>query len=108
MKLSEFKGEKGLEIAAKLINPIFKLTTNAAVREARNAEGATVNSVLAAMLTAEPKATFELYAILNEKSVDEYIEAATAATMLHQIIETFMDDDLMVLFGLRARNTATE
>lgn len=108
MKLSEFKGEKGLEIAAKLINPIFKLTTNAAVREARNAEGATVDSVLAAMLAAEPKAALEMYAILNEKPVEEYTETVTAATMLHQIIETFMDDDLMVLFGLRARNTATE
>lgn len=108
MKLSDFKGEKGLEIAAKLISPIFKLTTNAAVREARNTEGATIDKVLAAMLTAEPKAAFELYAILNEKSVEEYTETATAATMLRQIVETFMDDDLMVLFGLRARDTATE
>lgn len=105
MKLSEFTGVKGVEIAARVMNPIFTLTANEKVREVRAQEGVTIDKVLSAMVMNEPDAAIELYAILNEKDVNEYKETCTAASILNDLFVTFTDDDLMVLFGLRAQKT---
>lgn len=107
MKLSEFKGEKGVEIAAKVMKPIFKLTANEEIRKLRQKKGVTIDEILTGMVLNEPQAAMELYAILNEKDVEEYKQTCTAATILEDIFLTFADEDLMVLFGLRVRTTDT-
>ena len=107
MKLSEFKGKKGVEIAAKVMKPIFKLTTNEEIRKLRQKKGVTIDEVLTGMVMNEPDAAMELYAILNEKDIEEYKKTCTAATILEDIFLTFTDEDLMVLFGLRARTLET-
>lgn len=107
MKLSEFTGKKGVEIAAKVMKPIFKLTANDEIRKLRQKKGVTVDEVLTGMVLNEPDAAMELYAILNEKDIEEYKNTCTAATILEDIFLTFADEDLMVLFGLRVRTTDT-
>lgn len=107
MKLSEFTGEKGIKIASMAMKPIFTLTTNEEIKKLRKQKDMTIAELLTKMIEYEPDAAIELYAILNEQDVEEYKKNCNAATMLDNIFKTFADEDLMVLFGLRVRETQT-
>lgn len=107
MKLSDYEGAEAIKIAALLIPAIAKLTTNAEVLKLRQTGKATVTKVFQAMVLNEPEAAMEMYAIINGKDVEEFKKTVDAADMLSYMFDTFSDDSLMVLFGLRERKTVS-
>ena len=112
MKLSDFKGADGVKAAARLIDPVMKIVSNESVRKMRkdrerngNEKPLTVMELVSAMIENEPEAAMEMYAILNDVDTDEYKKSCTAATVVDDIFGMIADDDLMSLFGLRAKKT---
>lgn len=105
MKLADFKGEKGIAIAARIMRPIAMIVNNPKVKELHEQKGVTVLDMVGAMVENEPEQAMELFAILNEKDVEEYKANSTAANLLEDLYSMFADDDLMSLFGLRAKKT---
>lgn len=116
MKLSEF-GTKGDEIVARAFSLIMRMRYNAETlkyigtmvkaedskdKKAKEAfADVRVYDLFAVYLKNEPKATKELFAMLNERKIEEY---NNPAVLLNDIMDAYMhDDDLMRLFGLRVQ-----
>jgi hypothetical protein len=97
MKLSDFKGDKGVEVIGKLLIPVTTMASNPHVRKAAE-KG--LPSMVSAMLTKTPKEARELLAILNDKSVEEY--ECNGATVLVDVLNLFTDEALLGLFGLQS------
>lgn len=98
MKLSEFKGEQGIEVVGKLLLPVSNIAANKEVKRAFRKGGLPV--MLSAMLINCPNETREMLAILNGKSAEEY--EVTGATILTDVIALFEDEALLRLFGLQS------
>ena len=97
MKLSEFKGEKGVEVIGKLLIPITTMATNPHVRKAAQ-DG--LPKMISTMLTKTPKEAMEMLAILNDKPVEEF--ECNGATVLGDVLNLFTDEALLSLFGLQS------
>ena len=98
MKLSEFKGDQGIEVVGKLLIPMSRIAANKEVTRANRKGGLPL--MLSAMLTHCPNETREMLAILNGKSVEEY--EVTGATIMNDIFALFEDEALLRLFGLQS------
>lgn len=104
MKLSEFKGEKAFEIAAKIMPLARDISRNEKVREAMKADGMTYTGFLTGIAQHAQNEAAEIFAVLNEIDVEEYKAKATAATIISDLYSLLYDDELMRLFGLAAPN----
>lgn len=126
MKLSEFTGDKSLDIAAQAMPLIMQIRYNAettkawenivkdAQKKKKNGEkedkrqaASQIYKYFSTMLINEREAAIELFALLNDLDVEEYKAKATAATVLNDIFNAFaFDNELMTLFGLRTQKDA--
>ena len=98
MKLSEFKGDKGIEVVGKLLLPVSNIAANKEVTKALHKGGLPL--MLSTALTTCPKDIREMLAILNDKPVEEY--EVTGATILADVLNLFEDEALLRLFGLQS------
>lgn len=107
MKLSDIErgSQRGIDVSAKIFPYVLKMLANKEVNELRKSGEATVSEVLSAMIANETEAAVKMYAAINGVDYDTYKNDITAADMLNNMFETLADDDLMVLFGLRAQKT---
>ena len=97
MKLSDFKGEKGIEVVGKLLLPISNIAAN---KEVAKAARKGVVPMLSAALVHRPKDVKELFAILHDKTPEEY--EVDGAVILKDALELFEDEALLQLFGLQS------
>ena len=97
MKLSDFKGDKGMEVVGKLLLPVSNIAANKDVRRAWN-KG--VIPMLSAALQHCPRDVKEMLAILNDKPIEEY--EVDGATILRDALSLFEDEALLALFGLQS------
>lgn len=97
MKLSDFKGEKGMEVVGKLLLPISNIAANKEVAKAMN-KG--LMPMLSAALINCPRDMRELLAILNNSPVEAY--QVDAAVVLKDVFTLFEDEALLALFGLQS------
>lgn len=97
MKLSDFKGDRGLEVVGKLLIPITNIASNKEVAKASNKGLA---QMLSAALLHAPKDVKEMLAILNDKPVEEY--EVDGAKVLADMFAVFSDEALLQLFGLQS------
>lgn len=98
MKLSEFKGDKAMEVVGKLLLPVTNIAANKEVLKALRKGG--LPMMLSAALINTPKDVKELLAILNDKPVEEY--ECDGATILADVFALFTDEALLRLFGLQS------
>ena len=97
MKLSDFKGDKGMEVVGKLLIPISNLVAN---KEVTRAWKKGVIPMVSAALIHCPKDVKEMLAILNDKPVEEY--EVDGAVILRDALGLFEDEALIALFGLQS------
>lgn len=97
MKLSDFKGDKGIEVVGRLLLPVSRIAGNKQVAKASQ-EG--LAPMLSAALLHTPKDVREMLAILNDKPVEEY--EVTGASILADVFRLFEDEALLQLFGLQS------
>lgn len=96
MKLSEFKGNKGIEVVGKLLVPITNISAN---KEVAKASKKGLNYMISAALLYAPMDVKEILAILNDKPVDEY--ECDGATVMEDVFKMFEDESFLRLFGLQ-------
>ena len=98
MKLSDFKGDKGIEVVGKLLLPVTNIAANKEVTRAMKKGG--LPAMLSAALLHQPNDVKELLAILNDKPVEEY--EVDGAVILRDVFNLFTDEALLALFGLQS------
>ena len=98
MKLSDFKGDKGIEVVGKLLLPISNIAANKEVTGALKKGGLTL--MLSTALMKCPNDVKEILAALNDKPVEEY--EVDGATILVDVLNLFTDEALLRLFGLQS------
>lgn len=99
-KLADFKDEKGLEVAAALMEPLGKIAANSANVDAK---GKTLFEFASALLKNSPEEVKAMLAILSDEPVDDF--HYTAGTVFAGISAMLTDPDILELFGLQ-RQTA--
>lgn len=97
MKLSDFKGDRGMEVTGKLLIPMLEMFANPDVAKAIEAGVAKMLSV--AMLKT-PKAMTEIMAILNDKPVEDF--EMDGGVALNSVFDMLNDPALQRLFGLQS------
>lgn len=97
-RLADFRDEKGLEVAAALMEQFAGIVSNPNVRAGLND---TQNNVQAAavLLKNSPVEIRAVLAILDEKDPKEY--HYTAGTVFAGVIAMLSDPDILELFGWR-------
>lgn len=97
MKLSEYKGEKALDVLADLIEPATEIMTDTNIANAVKG-GATKIQIAKTVIKNHKKAVIEIMAILEGESPKEYAEKVNLFTLPAKLLELFNDPELMSLF----------
>lgn len=95
-KLADFKDEKGLEIAAALMEQFAGIVSNPKVRE-QITETQNNVQIASVLLKNSPIEIRAVLAILDEKDPEEY--HYTAGTVFAGVIAMLSDPDILELFG---------
>ena len=102
MKLTDFKGEKGIEVVGKLLIPIMNIVGNPK-NTGKEASKSIIGQV-SGFFTNNPHDVMEVLAIMDDVPVENY--DINAKTALQKLLAWFDDPELLNLFGLRSE-TAT-
>lgn len=97
MKLSDFKGDKGIQVVGRLLLPVSNIAANKEVRKAW--KNGVIPMVSAALLNC-PMDVREMLAALNDKPIEQY--EVNGATILKDALTLFEDEALLALFGLQS------
>lgn len=99
MKLTDFKGTKGIEVVGKLLIPITNILGNPD-NGAAAASGNLITQV-SAFFRNNPKDVLEVLAIMDDKDPKNY--DITAQDALAKLLSWFDDPELLGLFGLQSQ-----
>lgn len=97
MKLSEYKGEKALDILAELIEPASEIMTDKEIVEAVSA-GLPRIKIVKPMIKNHKKAVIEILAVLEGEEPGSYAEKVNLFTLPKMLLEMLNDPELMSLF----------
>lgn len=98
-RLSEFEGEQGVIIVAKLMKPLYNVV--AKIKDIKEPEKMSPIELITTMLENSPKDVKEIFAILSETPVDEY--ECNAATIMVDTLKLASDEQFMSLFGSQSQ-----
>lgn len=102
MKLSEIKGKDNIRSAVNKLLPLCKqIARNTDITRVLDTEKS-YTAFLQAVIEYEYDAAVEIFAVLNEKDVEQYTADASAATIIGDLYSLLYDAELMALFGLPA------
>lgn len=94
-KLSEFKGEKALDVIADLIEPCSVIFTDQEIVDGWDDRKARIK-LAKKILTKYKKECIDMLCVLNECTPDEF--DLNAIQILQQIVEIFNDEELTAFF----------
>lgn len=94
MKLSEYKGEKALDLLADIIEPVAEIASDVEVRNA--AEKKDKLKVVKLILKSHKKSIMEIMAAIDETPVNEY--QVNILTLPVKLLEILNDKDLWGFF----------
>lgn len=98
-KLADFKDEKGLEVAAALMEPLGKIAANG---KNIKMDGKTTFEVASMLLKHSPNEVKSMLAILSDEDPDNF--HYTAGTVFAGLVTMLSDPDIVSLFGLRGES----
>ena len=101
-RLSDFKGEDGVKVIARLFVPIGKIAQDKSLE--KKADG-TVLEFASALLESHSKEVLEMFAILNETDTADF--QTDGAKVLFDTMTMLSDPSLMQLFGSLRQTTAS-
>lgn len=104
MKLSEYKGEKALDLLADLIEPATAIMADKEISRLAKAKMPPIKIVKTAIKNHKPE-VIEILAILDGADPKEYAEKVTLFTLPAKLLEIFNDPDLVSLFTLQGQKT---
>lgn len=103
MKLTDFKGEKAIDVVGRLLIPIMNMVGNPKNQSADVREN--VFTMLSAFFRNNPKDVLEMLAIMDDVPVETYdIDGQKALLKLFAI---FDDPELLGLFGLQSETVTS-
>ena len=97
MKLSDFKGEKALDILADLIEPASEVFGDKEVLAAFQG-GKRLNAVKLAIKNHKP-AVIKILAVLEGETPEEYAEKITLFTLPMKLLQILNDPELLQAFS---------
>lgn len=106
MKLSEYKGEKALDMLADLIEPAAAIMADKEISNAVKANLPKIKIVKTAIKNHKPE-VIEIMAILDGADPKEYAEKVTLFTLPAKLLEILNDPDVMSLFTSQGQKTET-
>ena len=106
MKLSEYKNEDAINLLADLLDPISELFTDKSVIAIFNNKEASKIEQIQVMLRSNPKAIIKMFAILDNKAVEEV--SYSIPEMIAKLYEIMQDTDLTSFFKSQAQNEAQQ
>ncbi len=98
-KLSDFKDEKGIEIASELLGIILTMLANERNQEQKGEENPV--KMFSAFMKNSPKEMRQIFAILSEKDPDKY--HCDGAQALENMLILSNDSILIGLFSLQGQ-----
>ena len=102
MKISEIKGKENIRTAVNKLLPLCKkIARNTDIAKVLDTEKS-YTAFLQAVIEYEYDTAVEIFAVLNGKNVEQYINEASAATIIGDLYSLLYDPELMALFGLPA------
>lgn len=104
MKLSDFKGEEALDVLADLIDPVTDIMVDDEVEKLYRS-GKPKLLLAKYIIKNHKKSVIEILAILNRKTVEEYVKEMTLITLPRTLLELMDDEDLMQLFQSQGQMT---
>ena len=107
MKLSDFKGEKALDVLADIIEPIVEIATDEDVRNDIRADGGKLK-VAKTILKKHKSAIIDILAALNGQTANEFAESINILTLPMAIVEVLNDEMLMQAFASQSQTGAAK
>lgn len=95
MKLSEYKGEKAIEVFADLLEPTAEILADEDIVNAIRADESKI-AIIKKILKGHSKAIVEIMAILDDENPDEY--EVDFMTLPKKLLDLFNDPMVIDLF----------
>lgn len=99
MKLTDFKGEKGIQVVGRLLVPITNILGNP--DNGTSVASGNLITQVSAFFRNNPKDVLEVLAIMDDKDPKDY--SITAQDALAKLLAWFDDPELLGLFGLQSQ-----
>lgn len=96
MKISEFKGQKSIELLADIATPAIAIMSDETIKNAWAKEQNTAK-LASIILKKHSKSIIEILAALNETTVKKYNEK-NLMQILNDVIELLNDEELLSFF----------
>lgn len=104
MKLSEYKGEKALDVFADLIEPFAAIASDKEVMNHVRSGKPTIK-LIKPLLKNHKREVIEIMAILDGEDPANYSEKVNVFTLPKKLLEILNDPDLKSLFTLQGQKT---
>ena len=102
MKLSDFKGEKAIEVFADLLEPIADILSDNEIVTLVQSDDFKQIDVIKKILKGHPESVIQILAILEEKDPKTY--EPNIVSLPKKLIEIFNDEALKDLFTSQSRD----
>ena len=106
MKLSEYKGEKALDMLADLIEPATSIMADKEIARMAKAQMPAIKIVKLAIKNHK-REVLEIMAILDGEDPKDYAEKINLFTLPARLLEILNDPDFMSLFTSQGKTTET-
>ena len=103
MKLSEYRGEKALDMLADLIEPATAIMADKEITNAVRANLPKIKVVKMAIKNHK-REVIEIMAVLDGEDPEKHAEKVNLFTLPAKLLEIFNDPDLMSLFTSQGQN----
>lgn len=104
MKLSEYRGEKALDILADLIEPAAAIMSDKRISDLAKS-GKPVTTLVKPLIKGHKKEVIEIMAVLEGETTEKYKEKVNIFTLPAKLLEILNDKELMSLFTLQGQKT---
>lgn len=102
MKLSDFKGEKAIEVFADLLDPIAEILTDNEIVKLFQSEDVKQIEVIKKILKGHSESVVQILAILEDEDPKTY--QPNIVTLPKKLIELFNDEALKDLFTSQSQD----
>lgn len=104
MKLSDFKGEKAIEVFADLLEPMAKILSDKEIVALFQSENVKQIEIVKKLLKAHPKEIVWILAVLDDKDPETY--EPNFITLPMKLLEIINDESVKYLFTSQSQDVS--